>query len=161
VIVVSLGTMHRSFRRLIEAVDDMARVTGERTVMQLGLDTARPSHAEWFAFRPRDEMTALYRDARVVVAHAGIGTVMEVLRAETPLIVVPRLARFGEHNSDHQADLAQAVEARGWGKAVYDIAELSEAVSNPPPAYRGYAPARNELIGDIRTTLARLTRSCS
>lgn len=156
-IVVTVGTMHRDFARLVRAVDRIAADTGERAIMQIGMGTTRPEHTESFDFRSREEMASLYREARVVVAHAGIGTVIEVLRAGAPLIVVPRLQAFGEHNNDHQCDLARAVERRGWGRAVDNTDDLPQALAQPPPVHANYRPARDPLIADIRATLRRLT----
>lgn len=158
-IYATLGTMHLDFARLIRAMDAVASETGERVVMQTGLANTVPRYCENFAFRPREELDALIRDARVVVSHAGIGSVIDVLNAHRPLIVVPRLKRFGEHNNDHQLDLARAVERRGWGRMVLDIEDLSEACAHPPAAYPAYRPAREQLIRTVRETIdAALTR---
>jgi beta-1,4-N-acetylglucosaminyltransferase len=149
-IFVSLATMHMDFARLVRKMDEIAARTGERVVIQTGLATTLPLHAEHFAFKPREELAALIAESRVVVTHAGIGSVIDVLKAERPLIVVPRLKRYGEHNTDHQLDLAQAVERRGWGRMVIDVAELDALCAAPPPAHRGYAPANTPLIAAVR-----------
>lgn len=156
-IFVTLGTMHLDFVRLVRKMDAIAAATGERVVMQTGLATTLPVHAEHFAFRPREDIAALMQEARVVVAHAGIGSVVEALTANRPLIVVPRLKRYGEHNNDHQLDLAEAVERRGWGRMVRDIDDLDALCANPPPACTTYIPARHTLIGAIRESIAELT----
>lgn len=148
-IFVTVGTMHLDFARLIRAMDDIAARTGERVVIQTGLAATKPAHAEHFAFKQREEIAALIAEARVVVTHAGIGSVIDVLKAERPLIVVPRLKRHNEHNTDHQLDLAEAVERRGWGRMVLDVAELSGLCTAPPPAYVGYTPAKAPLIDAV------------
>ena len=152
-IYVTVGTMHLEFARLIRKMDEIARVTGEKTVVQTGMNTVLPKDCEHFDFKPREEVEAIQREARVVVAHAGIGSVIDALKAERPLIVVPRLKRFGEHNSDHQLDLARAVERRGWGRVVTDIDELEDACAHPPPAHTNYSPAKDELIRAVRATI--------
>ena len=102
---------------------------------------------------PREEVEAIQREARVVVAHAGIGSVIDALKAGRSLVVVPRLRRFGEHNNDHQLDLARAVERRAWGRVVTDIDELEDACAHPPPAHTNYSPAKDELIRAVRATI--------
>ncbi|CCC13130.1 hypothetical protein SMACR_06348 [Sordaria macrospora] len=86
---------------------------------------------ESFAFT--DDMTQHYvrsrgeRDVRlpgVVVAHAGSGTILEVLRLQTPLVVVPNPTLM----DNHQAELAEELESTG--DAVYGrLGKLTEAIT--------------------------------
>jgi beta-1,4-N-acetylglucosaminyltransferase len=152
-IYVTVGTMYMDFGRLIRAMDRVAQLSDERIVIQTGMGVTLPEHCEHFDFKPHEEVLALQEEARLIVCHAGIGSVIDALKLRKPLIVVPRLAKYGEHNNDHQLELAGAVERRGWGKVVLDIEFLAGAFENPPSAYTDYAPARNELVNHIRATL--------
>ena len=152
-IYVTVGTMHLEFSRLIRKMDDIARITEEKTIIQRGMNSFLPEHCEHFDFKGREEVEAIQQEARVVVAHAGIGSVLDALKAGRPLIVVPRLKHFGEHNNDHQLDLARAVERRGWGQLVMDIDELEEACAHPPPAHTNYSPAKAEFIQAVRKAI--------
>ena len=40
--------------------------------------------------------------ADVIVAHAGMGTVITAGRAGKPLVIMPRIEAWGEHTTDHQ-----------------------------------------------------------
>ena len=157
-IYVTVGTMFLDFARLIDAMDAIARDTGEEVIVQTGMGKALPKHCEHFDFKPREEVLEIQRGARVVVCHAGIGCVSDALRMERPLIVVPRLKRFNEHMNDHQMDLARAVEARGWGRVVLDVRELATACAGPPKAHEHYAPASAALIDELKSAIASLTR---
>ena len=152
-IYVTIGTMQLEFPRLIRKVDEIADATSEKIFVQTGLDKHLPAHCEHFDFKPREEVEAIQREARVIVAHAGIGSVIDALKAGRPLVVVPRLKRFREHNNDHQLDLARAIERRGWGRVVTEIGELGDACANPPPAHENYAPAKDELIRAVRSAI--------
>ena len=152
-IYVTVGTMHLEFSRLIRKMDEIARVSEEKTIIQTGMNSFLPENCEHFDFKSREEVEAIQQEARVVVAHAGIGSVLDALKAERPLIVVPRLKRFGEHNNDHQLDLARAVERRGWGRLIMDINDLSEACAHPPPAHKNYSPAKADLIQAVRNAI--------
>ena len=149
-IYATVGTMHLPFVRLIRSLDAIALKSDEEVVVQTGLDTALPENCTHFAFKSRDEVLAIQSEARVVVCHGGIGSVTDVLQLGRPLIVVPRRARYGEHNNDHQMDLAQAVEKRGWGRLILDIEDLAEACAKPPQPYADYAPAKAPLLEALR-----------
>lgn len=146
----TVGTHDSDFGRFINALDAIAASTGERVVIQTGLSRTRPVHAEHFAFKPREDVLAIQREARVIVCHAGIGSIIDAMKAGKPLIVVPRLKRFDEHNTDHQLDIARAVERRGWGKAITDIDELAALCADPPDPTTHYMPDRNRLIRTVR-----------
>ena len=155
-IYVTVGTMFLDFPRLISQMDRIARDTGERVVIQTGLGTVLPEHCEHFPFKPRDDVIELQRQARLIVCHAGIGSVMDALAVGRPLIVVPRLQRFNEHMNDHQRDIARAVDRRGWGRMVCDMDELAEACAHPPPAPSHYAPAKQRLVAAVREMVERV-----
>ncbi len=157
-IYVTLGTMYLDFPRLVRRIDAIAAETGEKTIIQTGLGKTLPQHCEHFDFKPREEAMALQRESRIIICHAGIGSVIDALEAGRPLLVVPRLKRFREHNNDHQVDLARAVQARGWGRMILDTNDLDEACAQPPPAHKNYTPDKPRLIDAVRETIQNSVR---
>ena len=149
-IYVTVGTMFMDFPRLICKMDAIARETGEDVTIQIGMGPTKPEHADFFDFKSRDEVLAIQQQARLIVTHAGIGSVIDALHAKRPFIVVPRLRRHDEHMNDHQLDLARAVDDRGWGRMVLEIDDLDEACANPRPFPTSYRPAKTPLIHSIR-----------
>lgn len=148
--------MHLDFARLVRKMDAIAAATGERVVMQTGLARTVPDRCEHFAFAPREEIASLIAESRLVVTHAGIGSVIDVLKAGRSLVVVPRLRKFGEHNNDHQIDLARAVERRRWGRMVLDVDDLDALCAAPPPPHPAYAPENRALIEAVRGAIDNL-----
>ncbi|MBI1318168.1 MAG: beta-1,4-galactosyltransferase [Candidatus Hydrogenedens sp.] len=155
-IYVTLGTMFLGFDRLVRKMDAIAAATGERVIIQTGLSKVLPQHAEHFDFRPHDAVMDLNCEARLVVAHAGIGVTLDALRSGTPFILVPRLKRFNEHMNDHQLDLARAVEKRDWGKMVLEVDELDALCAAPPAAPKDYAPDSERLVEAVRGFIQRV-----
>jgi UDP-N-acetylglucosamine transferase subunit ALG13 len=155
-IYVTLGTMFLGFDRLVEAADGIAAETGEQIILQLGNASRIPSHCEWFEFLPRDECLAIQRHARVIVGHAGIGTAIDALSAGRPLILVPRLKRFHEHMNDHQIEIAEAVERRGWGRMVLDVGDLPGACACPPEVPTVYTPNKAPLLAAVKSMVDRV-----
>lgn len=149
-IYVTLGTMFLGFDRLTRAADHIAETTGEQVVVQTGLSPLRPEHCAWFDFLPREECLEIQRHARVIVGHAGIGTALDALSVGRPFIAVPRLRRFQEHMNDHQIEIAEAIERRGWGRMVLDLADLPALCASPPPPPANYAPNKAPLLAAVR-----------
>ncbi|HIJ65992.1 MAG TPA: beta-1,4-galactosyltransferase [Candidatus Hydrogenedentes bacterium] len=155
-IYVTVGTLFLDFPRLIHKMDAIADATGEEILIQTGLCTTLPKHCGHFDFKPHDECLAMQREARVVVCHAGIGSILDALSVRRPLLVVPRLKRHNEHLTDHQLDIADAVQRRGWGRAILDVDDLDHACANPPAVPEAYTPAKHRLIIAIRDAIDRV-----
>jgi exopolysaccharide biosynthesis glucuronosyltransferase PssE len=151
VIFVTVGTNEARFDRLLEAVPSI--VADERVVVQCGSSRIRPDGADCLEFVSFEEMVELIREARVVVTHAGVGSILVSLMNDRRPIVVPRLKRFGEAVDDHQVPLAARLESVGLVTAVADPArDLVAAVA----ARTGAAPAHvapTALVGDLREYL--------
>jgi beta-1,4-N-acetylglucosaminyltransferase len=156
-IYVTLGTMFLDFERLVNAMDDIARDTGEQVVIQLGMSTCRPENCAYFDFLPREEVLEIQRHARVIVGHAGIGTALDALSVGKPFITVPRLKRFKEHMNDHQIEIADAIERRGWGRKILNMGELAAACAEPPAAPEDYRPNKEPLIAAVRSMVERVS----
>lgn len=112
-ILVTLGTIRPyRFDRAVNAVLQLMR-RGDEVVWQLGA-TSRPElpgevHAEIEPSR----LTELARRADVVVAHAGVGSILHLFENGVSPALVVRSDRFGEHVDNHQQALATATASRG------------------------------------------------
>jgi UDP-N-acetylglucosamine transferase subunit ALG13 len=124
-IFVTIGTCE-PFDRLLAAVDDLD--TGEAIVAQTGRSTVQPRSARCVEFLPYDALAELVASARVVVTHAGVGSILTSLILGKRPIVVPRLRRFGDAVDDHQLELATRLADLGLVTHLPDPADLAEAL---------------------------------
>lgn len=139
-ILVTTGTQ-LPFPRLVAAMDRLAPVLGERVVAQIGPDTGTYPNLETHARLEPETFEALFREARVVVAHAGIGTVLAASRHGKPLVLMPRRHALGEHRNDHQTATAEALRGRPGLYLVADESDLADLLK----AQGALAPMRDEL----------------
>jgi len=112
-ILVTVGTHHQGFNRLVQPMDELAADLDEPVVIQRGSSTYEPRYAEHFQWTTSWRMEQLTQQARVVVTHAAAGAIILSLLKDKPLVVVPRLRCFSEHTDDHQQQLATALGAEG------------------------------------------------
>jgi UDP-N-acetylglucosamine transferase subunit ALG13 len=152
VIFVTVGTQLAPFDRLLRAVSSLS--PGEELVVQYGTSKIRPSGARCFDFLPFDECLEHIRQARVVVAHAGVGTAMvALLNAKRP-VVMPRLKELGEEDSDdHQREFARKLQDAGLGILVEDPADLKNAVVRAGESSVSTIGASPRLLADLRAYL--------
>lgn len=111
-IVVTIGTKG-PFPRLLRALEGYRDAhPGERIWVQHG-DSPLPTGMEGVPLTPRDDLLARMKQADVVVSHAGCGALLDAISLGHAPVVVPRLARHGEHVNDHQLELLEALAAAG------------------------------------------------
>jgi len=125
VILVTVGLHGQPFERLVRAADGMAALTREPVIIQRGVARHVPAHAAWFDTIPACQMEALIAQARVLVSHAGAGSVLDALRARVPLVLVARLRCWGESIDDHQLQLAEALAQRGRAVVLSDVSPVA------------------------------------
>lgn len=79
------------FDRLIRAVDEWARARGRSDVFaQIGNSTIRPRHIEFTNFLEPADFNRVIREATIIVAHAGMGSIISALEIGKPIVVMPR-----------------------------------------------------------------------
>lgn len=96
------------FDRLIAAMDQWAAAGGGTVLAQIGDGRFEPKHMEFVRRLDQAEFGRTVAAADLVVAHAGMGTVITAGRAGRPLVLMPRSSQRGEHTTDHQMATA------GW-----------------------------------------------
>lgn len=151
-IFVTLGTQAYPFDRLLRGLDG----TEEELVVQGGSSTHRPDGATWFEFLDYPQLVEHVRAARVVVTHAGVGSVMTVVAEGKRPVVVPRLARYGETVDDHQLPFARRMDRAGLVRLVEDPAGLRDAVAGTPEPPEARRDSESSLVADLRSYLERL-----
>lgn len=139
-IFVTVGNPHNPAPRILNAVEDLA-VQGyfgdERVVVQSGHNPEfTPRRCTAVPFMDMETFTQHVREARVVICHAGAGSLSHVIRTGKTPVVIPRRHKYGEHIDDHQMELAQAFAQRGLVVVAAEVSELpaaiQEALSRPP-----------------------------
>jgi UDP-N-acetylglucosamine transferase subunit ALG13 len=112
VIFVTIGSVF-PFDRMIRAADDWAAANPEEEVFaQIGDGGYEPRHMIWVRRLDRETYDTAASRARLLVAHAGMGSVITAGRFGKPIVILPRRHALGEHNTDHQADTAAWLSGR-------------------------------------------------
>ena len=114
------------FDRLIRAVDRWARDNNRRDIFaQIGRGGWEPEFVPFTHMLNPLEFRERLAEARVIVAHAGMGTILSALQACKPILVMPRRGALGETRNDHQMDTARKLLAMGRINVAFDEGKLS------------------------------------
>jgi UDP-N-acetylglucosamine transferase subunit ALG13 len=141
-IFVTVGTHDQGFDRLVRAADDLAALIDEEVVIQRGVSSYNPRHATSFEWASSEEMLSWISRSRCVIAQAGAGTIITILRGRKPLVVAPRLKTFQEHYNDHQIELAEALSEQGRAIMVVDLSGHALLKAIDAPTSLGSAASR-------------------
>ena len=159
-ILATVGTQ-LPFPRLTDAVAAWARAKGEAATIQTGTGPGTGAERDeggvrWRGAIPPAEFDALFREARVVVGHAGIGTILTAQRLGRPLVVMPRRADLQEHRNEHQRATARHVEGLPGIHVAWTVEDLAPLLSRDdlPPAVAGAGEGLNRLHDRIRAFLS-------
>ena len=123
-ILVTVGT-ELPFDRLVKAVDRWAATRDRSDIFaQIGEGAWEPAHFPFRDFIEPDEFAERLRSADLIVAHAGMGTILSALHYGKPLLVMPRRAGLGEQRNDHQLATAERLLEMGKINVAFDEQEL-------------------------------------
>jgi UDP-N-acetylglucosamine transferase subunit ALG13 len=166
VVLVTVGTNHHPFDRLVRWVDGWLDAVGGpgaplRYRMQNGT-SAPPSSgaAVWQPYPAFEALQAAMREAAAVVCHGGPGTILGARHVGAVPIVVPRRQVLGEHVDDHQVAFSRRLAAGGGvflAEIKADLYALLDRVATDPAAFhdpfehRGTMAVRafERLVGDV------------
>lgn len=128
-IFLTLGTQ-LPFDRLVKAVDQAAASISEPIVGQIGEGAYTPSNFDASAFLRPEEYDRTFANARVIIGHAGIGTILGGLNSRKTMILMSRRKAHGEHRNDHQWATAKQVQLIDGIFIVETAAEIQELLKN-------------------------------
>ena len=154
-IFVTIGTMY-GFPRLIKEMDDIADGIDEEVIMQIGETIYEPKNTKYFRFTSREEMNQLYKNSRIVICHAGVGSILSAIEYAKPVIVIPRRKEYGEVIDDHQLEIARELENEGIINAVYDINELRNILKEPINNNINIGKRENILVRELKEYLINM-----
>jgi UDP-N-acetylglucosamine transferase subunit ALG13 len=149
-ILVTVGTNEAKFDRLLEAIG--RRPDGEAVVVQHGPSSIRPPGAVCFDFLPYDSLLEYARAARLIIAHAGAGSILMAAHAGKRPIVMARLQRYGEAVDDHQLAFGQRLDDAGLVDLVQGGDDLWRLATQPTDRRRAVIQSGG-LGSDLRAYL--------
>ena len=128
-IFATIGTQ-APFDRFVKMLDEVCEGMNEEVVCQTIGCTYDANNIRIIGFVAPDEFNKIFSEARLIIAHAGMGTILSALKQQKSIIVVPRLASLGEHRNDHQMATAMRMHELGYVNVAYDKAQLKDLLSS-------------------------------
>jgi len=153
---VTVGNHYQAFDRLIKEIDEIASRTSYDILIQKGYSSYCPQRARSFEFVPIQTAMEYIRTSELVISHAGIGTIILCKEYGIPLIIFPRRKRFGEHGTDHQMEIAKAIE-EGKDNHIFVVYEGDQLEAKIAEVLKKKKPVPGVNVG--RANLIRVIQS--
>ncbi len=119
-ILVTVGST--DFDGLVQRMDELAPRLHESVLMQIGLGEYQPRNTGFFRFAP--SLDEYYERADLVIAHGGLGTMVEVLEHRKKLVCVVNPATYDRH----QEHLLRIFADKNYLLWCRDLNHLEEAI---------------------------------
>lgn len=140
-IFLAVGTQF-PFDRLVRATDDVfdEGLIDEEVFAQIGESLYKPRNFESVPFLEKKVFDKHLREASGIISHAGMGIITIALDNEKPILVMPRLQKYGEVVNDHQVSIARKLEELGHILVAYDVEDLSDCI----PKLQNFIPRKRK-----------------
>ncbi len=106
-IFVLLGTFHIEFKRPLTELQKLCEdgKLSEEIIVQSGHTKFSSPYFKMKPFLAPNDLDDLYSKARIIITHAGTGSIIKGLKKGKKVIAIARLKKNGEHIDDHQLEI--------------------------------------------------------
>lgn len=156
-IFATVGTQ-LPFDRLVRALDQWARQNPHEEIFaQIGEAEYIPENMEWARTLTADLFRSKLEQCHLVVAHAGMGTIISAAELGKSVVVMPRRADLGEHRNDHQLATADQLRHFNGLEITDDCERLMQLLDENPGSTSDSSPANSTdfVVSDMLITRVR------
>lgn len=121
-IFVTLGTQDKQFKRLLDAVEKLE--IKEKIIAQVGSTEFNSKKMEIHKYLTPEEFNNYMNKARVIITHAGVGTIILGLKLNKKMIVAARKKEYHEHVNNHQEQILEIFSKNKYILALKDFSDL-------------------------------------
>lgn len=131
-IFVILGTQDKKFPRLLNAIQsaiDEGKISkDEEIIVQAGSTKFKSDDMKIVDYMGVEEFEDYIDKARLVICHAGVGTILTALKKGKTIIAAARLRMYYEHVNDHQLQILENFSEKGYIIALDDFDDIGKAL---------------------------------
>lgn len=108
-ILVLLGTFDIEFKRPLLEIEKLCQdgTISEDVIVQSGHTKIESVHLIQKSFIAPRELNELHEKARVIITHAGTGSLIKAIKFKKKVIAIARLIKYFEHVDDHQVEILE------------------------------------------------------
>ena len=129
-ILITLGTQDKSFKRLLEAIDRQVELGNikDKIVVQAGCTKYESKNMEIFDLIPMEKFDDLIKSCDLLITHGGVGSIITGLKNDKKVIAAARLEKYKEHTNDHQLQIIENFSNDGYILGLDNFDELDKVL---------------------------------
>lgn len=129
-ILVLLGTQNNSFHRLLEEIEKLIEqeIIQEEVIVQAGHTKYETKNMEIFDLISKEELEKYQENARIIITHGGVGSIISSIEKGKKVIAIPRLHEYGEHVNNHQKEIVKRFSEQGCIIGIENVNQLKESI---------------------------------
>lgn len=115
-IFVILGTQDKTFERMLIEIDNLIRdgIIEEKVIVQAGSTIYKTDTMEILDYIPMEDFKKYIEKADFVIAHGGVGAILDTIKFNKKVIAIPRLEKYKEHENNHQIQIVERFDDLGY-----------------------------------------------
>ena len=114
--------------KLIDSLIDCGKLTVP-VIAQIGQSGYEPKNFPYHRFLDKDEFDRHISEANIIVTHGGVSSVITAIKHRKPVIVCPRLEKYGEHVDNHQREIARSFAKKDFVLCCDEDDDLLEKIA--------------------------------
>ena len=114
---ITVGNGEKSFLRLFINLERFFDLMPQPIIAQCGSTEFKSPKVKSFKFIELSKFKENISKSKLIICHAGMGTMLQSIQANKFPVCIPRMAKYDEIINDHQVDIAKALG--GQNKIIY------------------------------------------
>lgn len=156
-ILVLLGTQNNSFHRLLEEIDRLieeGRIQ-EEVIVQAGYTKYQSEKMEIMDFVSYEKLEELEEKANFIITHGGVGSILSSIKKGKKVIAIPRHHEYQEHVNNHQKEIVDLFNQKGYIIGIQEIEKLEQAIKQAKEFEpKKYQQNNNKMLKTIEEFIA-------
>lgn len=126
-IFVILGTQDKQFTRLLKALEKEIKKGNikEKIIVQAGSTKYKSKYMEIYDYLDMKSFNKYIHDADYIITHGGVGAILDSIKKNKKVLVVPRQQKYDEHENDHQIQITERFTKMGYILPCMDTKNIS------------------------------------
>lgn len=151
-IFVTLGTQDKPFKRLLDAIQkqiDNGNIK-EEVIVQAGCTPFDSKEMKIYDMMDMETFETYVKNCDLMIAHGGVGSILDALREGKKVIAAARLGKYGEAANDHQKQIIDEFSKEGYILSLNNFDELDKVLKQVKKFKpKKYASKRMEFIEQL------------
>lgn len=126
-IFVILGTQDKPFSRLLNALEKEIKKENikEKLIVQAGSTKYESKYMEIHDYLDMKSFNKYINDADYIITHGGVGAILDSIKKNKKVLVVPREQKYDEHENDHQIQITERFTKMGYILSCMNTKDIS------------------------------------